>query len=259
MKRLILGAAMSVILAACGSTPDSELPAAPAGPGGERLTPPYDDLTDNEELRAIDENFERKEVDAYYTDDWKVGYGWPGEYPDGFTVMEEGVVLMGRDVPYLEAPADIACPLDYGATIHQWNGSRVDRDYLIFVSATKTLDLTISEDTIIEAESDDMDTPFIELPVTKGDTVTILRYFGEGFGLIELDGTEYVADIMQLDAITLPTNEEMTTHLWVKVKCHTDGNVYPWIFFDEAIATDGVERHEITGYGEAYDLPEAQD
>lgn len=259
MKRLIFGAAMSAILAACGTTADIEAPTVPAESEGESIAPPSDDLPENEDLRTIDEDFELNEVDAQYTDDWKVGYGWPGEYPDGFTIMEEGVVLMGRNVPDLETPANIACPLDYGSTIHQWNDDRVNRDDLIFVSATKTIDLTVFVDAVIEAESEDMYTPFIELPVSKGDTVTILRYYGEGFGLIELEGAEYVADIMQLDAITTPTDEEMTTHLWVKVKCHTQSNAYPWIFFDDAIATDGVERHEITGYGEAYDLSEVYD
>lgn len=250
MQKTLTFLALVSLLTACGQSVQKEKPP----PIVAEETSPEAAATPHEAEQAeIDEDADLKAVDAQYDEAWTIGYGWPGEYPEGFTITGSKLVVQGRETPARSAPMDIACPLDKGATIQQWNHQRVEADDLIFVSATKAITLKVASDAIIIAESDDINVPQIDLAATAGDQVKILRYFGEGFGMIEFDGIAYVADLTQLDAVTEPNDEQLETDQWVKVTCADEANTRAWLLFDDMIEREGVSYYEITGYGESFD------
>src|SRR5690606_9627873 len=125
---------------------------------------------------------------AGYPEGWYVSYGWPGEYPAGFVVLDQGVKLNGRARPNPEAPANVSCTLPQYANYQIWNRDRVERDSLDFSVATKIVPVTMWVDAHIESPGD---TGMQMLHLKAGDTLSYLRYLGEGFAIFGYNGQEY--------------------------------------------------------------------
>lgn len=236
----------ALVLAACGQSADtpsesdiiatdgSELEseeAGKAGPASDYVQPDYAKLSG-------------------YGEGWYISPGWPGEYPAGFVVLDEGVTVKARARPNPTATKDIDCTLPRLANYQLWNNPRVAADQLEFFVATRTFPVTLTQDAAIEFISDAGSMQTLDLK--QGDQFTYLRYLGEGFAILAYDGTEYdinEAELMNVTDIQAGKGDEDE---WIRVTC-ADGS-QPWLLYDEVVAADGIVPSPITGYGDASDI-----
>ena len=243
--------ALAGCLAACGKPADA--PATPPAevedaalraelPADQPITSPYDvaeSAPDDVDYAAL----------AAYPDTWHVSYGWPGEYPAGFVVLDQGVTLKGRAKPNPGTPADIACTLPQYANYQIWNKQRVDRDHLEFIVATKIEPVTMTVDANIEYPTD---TGMQVLQLKTGDVLSYLRYLGEGFAIFGFNGGEYTINEAELRDISSITYGGLDEDQWVEVACI--GGTRAWLLYDDAIASDSIVPSPIVGFGEAADI-----
>lgn len=236
----------ALVLAACGQSADtpsesdiiatdgSELEseeAGKAGPASDYVQPDYAKLSG-------------------YGEGWYISPGWPGEYPAGFVVLDEGVTVKARARPNPTATQEMDCTLPRLANYQLWNNPRVAADQLEFFVATRTFPVTLTQDAAIEFISDAGSMQTLDLK--QGDQFTYLRYLGEGFAILAYDGTEYdinEAELMNVTDIQAGKGDEDE---WIRVTC-ADGS-QPWLLYDEVVAADGIVPSPITGYGDASDI-----
>lgn len=255
MQKLILTLLLGTALAACAPERD-EAPAAPE-PAPEITEPsvPEEDPDMEEakpELTLLDE------VTGAYGIAWNVDEGWPGEYPNGFSIEAEGGVIPARSLPMISQPHDLSCPLDKGVTIHQWNHDRVEEDDLRFFVANEIyIHDVIADGSITAWPLDDLETE-MTLEFTPGDTIAETRYYGEGYGEIMVDGRRYQTDLQALfDFVSEPNNtdEEVSEeHLWALITCDDADATRAWVLHAEALKVPGVIETPMTEYGMSYDL-----
>ncbi len=164
-------------------------------PESEPLASPYEvaeSAPDDRDFAAL----------AAYPDTWHVSYGWPGEYPAGFVVLEQGVTVNGRARPNPDAPANVACTLPQYANYQIWNRQRVERDHLEFIVASKIEPVVMKVDANIETPGDE---GMRVLNLKAGDVLSYLRYLGEGFAIFSFDGQEYTINEAELRDISSMT------------------------------------------------------
>ena len=251
-KAWILALAGSLV--ACGQP--SERPAAPADlpvtdahealpaevPESEPIASPYEvaeSAPDDRDFAAL----------AAYPDSWYVSYGWPGEYPAGFVVLEQGVTVSGRARPNPDEPANVACTLPQYANYQIWNRERVERDHLEFIVATRIEPVTMLVDASIEIPGDD---GMQVLGLKAGEVLSYQRYLGEGFAIFGFGGEEYTINEAELRDISSMSNITPDEDQWVEVACI--GGTRTWLLYDDAIANDDIVPSPIVGFGEASDI-----
>ncbi|MAI90273.1 MAG: hypothetical protein CBB65_07515 [Hyphomonadaceae bacterium TMED5] len=225
----------ALTLCACQPTTDAPTASRPAG------SPPAD-------IPPLEV------VSGYYGENWNVDELWPGEYPDGFSVEGANVILPARFEPDPSGPPDLSCPLDQSATIHQWNHDRVETDDLYFIVANQTLPQRVNTETSIQVWLVDDPEQDEILDLTPGDTVTVLRYYGEGFGEMAVDGVRYAVDLTDLYTYLEVDETPLEEHLWALITCDDDTATRAWVLFSEAMNVPGIVYWSMTGYGIASDL-----
>lgn len=184
-----------------------------------------------------------------YDEAWFLSAGWPGEYPPGFSVLDEGVKVQARARPNPGDPQDVSCLLPQYATYQLWNHVRIASDDLDFFSATRKFPVTVLEDTEVEFVGDK---GMEKLALKAGDQLTYLRYLGEGFTVMSFNGREFDINESELREISDIGAIENQEHLWVKVSCL--GGRSAWLLFDEVIIEEGIYPAPMTAYGEAHDV-----
>ena len=170
--------------------------------------------------------------------------------------MEDDVVLSGRAGMHDSLPKEIQCALPKNATYQLWNNARVAADSLEFMTVSEKFDITITEDTEIDSPIGEFDSEQNRLKLSAGDTITYLRYLGEGWTLMEFDGAERDVnemDLMDISDIREVGAEALDDLLWVNVPC---GEQRGWILLDEALAEPGILMTPIIGFGDARDMTE---
>ena len=247
--RYFLAVSAAALLVACG---ESELVTATPEPAksttevstGDPAEPASPPETDSATM-------------TYNEETWYISPGWPGEYPSGFSVLDENVTLMGRSVMHDDAEQTIACPVPQNATYQLWNSARVESENVEFVTVSEKVEITISADVIIDAPTDeDFEN---KLNLKSGDMLTYLRYIGEGWAVMEHDFAEYQIQEGALNGVSdVDTVFEGTAkdYLWAQITCADDGKTRAWLLFDEVIKTEGMVLTPITGYGDARDMTE---
>ena len=185
-----------------------------------------------------------------YGEGWYISPGWPGEYPAGFVVLDEGIRVMGRAKPNPASPQDKACTLPQLANYQLWNNPRVSSDELEFFVATKTFPVTLNQDAQIEYISDAGSMQTLDLK--QGEQLNYLRYLGEGFAILSYAGTEYDINEAELMNITDIQSTKGQEDEWLRVTC-TDGS-RAWLLYDEVVTVPGIVPSPITGYGDASDI-----
>lgn len=246
MTRLVSIMAMSAIsLAACG--PATPPPAPP---------PDLNEPTDSQAAPAAPVETETSVSTATvqttgYPEGWEMQLFWSGEYPNAFAVIQEGVTVMGHElITYNEHPP-IYCGLPAKATYSSWNTARAETDDLTFVTMTFPTEITLKEDATVLAFTEAGE---VELALKAGDQLTYKAYLSEGYFIAEKDGVEYEINEGELPQGT-EFGEGPEEHEWVQVTCTDADRTRAWIRYDDAIAAQGVEPYNYTGYGEAADLP----
>ena len=244
----LLPVLLPVLLCACGA---QDLPPEPLPSPTE--TPVAEPTTSTETAPEGDPE-PLKAVEGAYGAAWNVDYGWPGEYPNGFTIEADNVVLPARTAPVASQPHDLACPLDKGVTIHPWNAPRAQEDNLIFIVANQVLPLEIVSDVDLYATARSAPDDPMTLSIKTGDPVIVTRYWGEGFGEIALNGEKYSVDLQEIFAHAVASEDELEEHQWVQLTCDDPSSTRAWILFDEANAYFGVTAPAIDEYGKASDI-----
>nr|WP_070960171.1 hypothetical protein [Hyphomonas sp. Mor2] len=249
MIRLTVSAiAASLFLTACG--PAAQDPAAPDSDAPE---------TDADALPLVEEPADLTEILSEpediptigYPDGWEMQLYWSGEYPNAFSVTQEGVTVIGHETITFEEYPPIYCGLPHKATYSPWNVDRMIADELIFVAMTYPTTFTIKEATSIEVFVGD---GVEQLALQEGDVLTYKSYIAEGFFIAEKDGISY-----EMNEAALPQSTEFEQgpedQEWVQVTCDDADKTRAWVLYDQALLAQGVEPYEYTGFGEAADLP----
>ncbi|MEM7330211.1 MAG: hypothetical protein AAF437_15820 [Pseudomonadota bacterium] len=251
IKRILMVAATAgFVVSGCSPssdpapTPGAEIDPGPAGDvsvsdaSDDPVTPPG--LTDSNGIETIG-----------YPDGWELQPFWSGEYPNAFTVTQEGVTVMGHETITYGVYPPIYCGLPQKATYSPWNGARRETDNLEFVAMVYPTTFTIMEDTSVEVFVGD---GVEQLALSTGDQLIYKSYLAEGFFIAEKDGVQY-----ELNEGELPPSTEFQQgpddQEWVQVTCADAEGTRAWIQYQDAIGAPGVEPYEYTGFGEAADLP----
>ncbi len=194
----------------------------------------------------------------YYATGWAVTGGWPGEYPAGFSILEENIVLEAHSRMHPLTPANVKCPVPQYATYQQWNIPRSQADNLNFQVATKIFNITITQDTTIEHPDNELAYRPKKLSLKTGDQLSYLRYLGEGFAIVEFEGKEYEIDEAGLHGVSDIDNSDNPDRngedLWLELTCADAKATRAWVLYDEVIRQDGVGPTPIIGYGESQDI-----
>lgn len=186
-----------------------------------------------------------------YPDGWEMQPFWSGEYPNAFSVTQEGVTVMGHETITYEVYPPIYCGLPHKATYSPWNAARIESDELIFVSMVFPTTITLNEDAEIEVF---LGKETETLSLQAGDQMIYKSYLAEGYFMAEKDGALYEMNESDLPASTefAPGPEDQE---WVQVTCDDADQTRAWILYQDAIDANGVEPYEYTGFAEAADLP----
>lgn len=186
-----------------------------------------------------------------YDDNWYRGDFWSGEYPDGFSVLKDTIVLLR---PRLDPAVErsIECPLAAKATYQQWNIGRVAAEALDFVSFTEIVDMVVTEpyEATLYAETDSAET---SVAFKAGDTWRYLAYYGEGAFLMQYKGVNYTGDQGLDDASKVVREGARGYDEWLRINCAN--NKWGWLYMGD-VKVDDVTfgAPNITEYGSAADL-----
>ena len=247
MRRLFFAAAAGLFVSSC--SPSAEDTGAPE-PTLEPVDVETNDapvepttvpgLTDSNGIETIG-----------YPDGWELQPFWSGEYPNAFSVTQEGVTVMGHETITFEVYPPIYCGLPHKATYSPWNGDRRESDDLEFVSMVYPTTFTIMEDTSVEVFVGD---GVEQLALRAGDELIYKSYLAEGFFIAEKDGVQY-----ELNEGELPESTEFQQgpddQEWVLVTCDDAEATRAWVMYEDALGVPGIEPYQYTGFGEAADLP----
>ena len=184
---------------------------------------------------------------------WFLSDGWPGEYPDSFTVEAAGVTVMARAEMKPDAPRNVSCPLPQYATYSPWNGARVQADNLAFVTASPRVTVSFpSGARLLGVTGDAFESKETDLSIPAAGQLTYLAYIAEGWAIMEYQGTQYEVNegAFPQDAILRPENVQ--DDQWTRVTC-TDGT-RAWLLYSEVKDTAGIGQYNYTEYGSASDL-----
>ncbi|MFC7291616.1 hypothetical protein [Hirschia litorea] len=227
--------------------------------------PQSEDISEEEAIDAIEEIASTTppandvpSIADHYGDDWAVTGGWPGEYPAGFSILKDNIVLKAHPHMNPLTEANIDCPVPKFATYQQWNHTRAEADDLDFVVATKIFTITMQDDLNIKVPDpkDLQGFKDIDLRLKSGDTLSYLRYLGEGFAIIKYQGTEYQIDEQELHSVSDINDAGQTSQvdLWLELPCADADKTRAWVLYDEVIRQDGVGPAPIFGYGVSQDI-----
>lgn len=253
MIRLSIAAVSAgILLAACSPTTQDEGETPPAS---EVATPDETQTDDDAPTENADTDETVAENDDIqtigYPEGWELQPFWSGEYPNAFSVTEEGVTVMGHEAITFEQYPPIYCGLPHKATYSPWNAARRDADQVDFVAMIYPTTFTIMEDTSVEAFVGD---GAEQLELKTGDTLVYKSYLAEGFFIAEKDGVQY-----EMNESDLPQSTEFEQgpedQEWVLITCDDAEKTRAWVLYDDALKAPGVEVYQYTGFGEAADLP----
>ncbi len=248
--RKIYVAVAGLVLSACAGTPSDEQTIDATGPTAE---------VQDEPLPVSSESIEPAEqfIPTYNEEIWYLSSGWPGEYPPGFSVLGENISLMGRAHMHKDAAQNIACPVAQNATFQQWNMARVDADKLEFMTVSQRVEISVTENAVLDAPTDDDWEK--KLTLEPGDRLTYLRYLGEGWVIMEHAQTEYQIEegaLVGISDIETAFDDIEDDQLWINVACDDETKTRAWLELDEVLETEGIVMTPIIGFGDARDMTE---
>ena len=185
-----------------------------------------------------------------YSDIWTLEPFWPGEWPDGFTVTADDVVLKGRQDPVPWAPMVVTCPLAKNTNVSPWNHARIESDGWEFMSAQYRSKITMKEDVTLL-------TGFSEKPkqlvLKAGDVMRYEAYYSEGFFRASFDGENYELNEVDLNGIAEIEPGE-PSDLWVNVACDFTKGERAWLLLSDIEGLPGIGMASYDEFGVASDL-----
>jgi hypothetical protein len=184
-----------------------------------------------------------------YDQDWYKADFWSGEYPNGFTVLED-TTLMLRPAP--SAPEKtIEWPLPAKATIHPWNVERSKAMGLEFVTFWEIQLWEVKTD--YEAVLyDENNLAEATVKFTAGNHWKYLAYYAEGTFLMDYAGVRYTGD-QGLIEVSTPVNPADRSDEWLRINC--PNNMWGWLYFPDLVIDDKtIGGPNVVEYGRSADL-----
>ncbi len=164
---------------------------------------------------------------AAYDNTWYQTEFWSGEYPNGISVREKGVVLPARAGMDPDLPVSIQCAVPFRANYHPWNSARPAK----YITAAQIIPMVANEDVKIGDKSEG------QVTVAKGELVEYLIYGSEGWFKVRYKGKEYMADQSLLEKMTYDLEKmEKPQDEWLNITC--TGGENAWIFMRDLVTTD---------------------
>jgi outer membrane protein OmpA-like peptidoglycan-associated protein len=192
-------------------------------------------------------------INTEYESRWYMADFWPGEYPPRFSVMKDGVELLGRAEMKLTSPKNVVCPVPNRATFSPWNFDRNQADNLLYWVVTKVSTVTITEDFTVHSMREIDDTE-VMLDLKKDDVLDYLVYQSEGFALFSYKDENYSIDSGSFEGKAKLEENSREDDLWLSLPA--EGGSYGWVLFKDALEVDGIKATDIEGFGIANDLPD---
>lgn len=164
---------------------------------------------------------------AAYDKAWYITEYWSGEYPNGFSVIQENTTVPARSEMDLDKPANIQCAVPFKAVFHPWNEARKAN----YMTASRIVNMTAKIDFELEGNNEE------KVKVHKGDTVEYLIYGAEGGFTVRYQGVEYYGDQELFEKIE-ESQDSLDFHQdeWVHLTCGNGENA--WIFMPDLSQTD---------------------
>jgi len=244
MTRAALIIALTMGLGACVTK--GEVPPVITPP----LPPPLPAPTQVEEPTPEADAEEAASIYGAYDESFTITDFWSGEWPDGFTVTSDDVVLMGRLEPHPSFPQEIACPIEKNTNVNPWNHDRRDADSWEFMTANQRTKITITEDVTLE-------TGFSEEPKTlslkAGDVLMYETYYAEGFFQASFEGEYYEINEADLN-LSAEFEQGGQTDEWVNVECAFGKGDRAWLLLSEVQGQPGIGLVSFDEFGAASDL-----
>ena len=186
-----------------------------------------------------------------YDKSWYEADYWPGEYPQGFSVKADNVVLKGRKTPNPATKATLDCAVPKGAVYHPWNESR-EATYRTY---SKIVPLTIAQDFVYEFTNAEGQTSARTL--TPAEKLEYLVYQGEGYFTVRYQGREFTAGQDLFEHVAPVSQDQFIDDEWVRIPC--TNKVEAWILLSDLRGekdewVTGLDGPNITEYGKATDL-----
>lgn len=164
---------------------------------------------------------------AAYDNTWYQTEFWSGEYPNGISVIEEGVTLPARATKDTDLPVTIQCAVPFRANYHPWNSARKAK----FFTAAKIIPMTANVEVKLGSEGEEQAT------VAPGELVEYLIYGAEGTFLVRYKGKEYWSDQDLLEKMTYDVQKmEVPQDEWLNITC--TGGENAWIFMRDLTTSD---------------------
>lgn len=253
IRTVLCAASAGIVLTACNPSGPEPTPEAPATDVME--APSENDATDASTMDAAPDPETAPSPEDIptigYPEGWEMQLYWSGEYPNAFSVTQEGVTVMGHEtITYGEYPP-IYCGLPHKATYSPWNRVRNESDRIEYVSMVFPTTFTLKEDITIQVLVGDGEE---DLSLSAEDQLVYKSYLAEGWFIAEKDGVQYEMNESNLPQSTVyeqgPDDQE-----WVRITCADAEKTRAWVLYEDAIGAPGVEPYEYTGFAEAADLP----
>lgn len=154
---------------------------------------------------------------------------WAGTHPNGFAVIQNGVVLPGRTVMNSRERPDLKCEVPMRAVYSPLNSSRPAQ----YVTLTRPIPMFANTDLVMGFQND--------VKVRKGDRIEYLLDQGEGAFLVRYKGKVISSDLALLDKVAYD-EKALKTRLyeeWLKISCLNGGDA--WILMQDLANYKGLD------------------
>lgn len=185
-----------------------------------------------------------------YDDAWYRAEYWSGEYPNGFTVLQDTVLMLRPAISSTEKT--IECALPAKATLHPWNVERVNAMGLGFVTFWEIQDWEVTKDyeTVLYDENNFGEAT---LSFKAGDQWKYLAYYAEGTFLMEYKGVRYTGDQSLAEASKPVKEGDARDDEWLRINC--PNNMWGWLYLpDLPVDETTFSGPNILEYGRSADL-----
>lgn len=162
---------------------------------------------------------------AAYDNSWYQADYWSGEYPNGISVVKEGVSVPARTAMDPEVQPSIECSLAFKGVYTPWNNARK----ITYKTASRIVPLKAKENFTFESDEG------TKVKVKKGDTLEYLIYGSEGWFTIRYNAKEYLVDQTLLEKVQYDENAFKQDE-WMQVPC--ENGVTGWILLSDLVSSD---------------------
>lgn len=161
---------------------------------------------------------------------------WPGEYPDGYELLEEMTVYGYEDLNLLGNPQ--SCTLPKGAVIHPWAKKR----QIEFAYFSPVSEFIVTQDYKVGVND--------EIELEAGDRIYELAYLSEGICILLVKGREIESSCLDdyMSEVDLAVASPFKARRLFKTRCEEGHSLWIDTTELEFYLNNGVKYADIIGY-----------